>query len=213
MNSFMGWYGCGSISYMASMAALDDLRKLGPVFRSRDAVAAGVSWRDLYALRDAGAILELSRGLFQFADQRLSHVDFVAVCGRVPEGMICLDSALVYWDLSDEIPRKVHVAVPSGSHRPTIDHPPAQVHVFSATTFELGRAEVVDDAGARFFITDRERTVVDAFRLRHRRGEDLAYAALTRYLRSRPKLARLADVAQTLRTWGPMSEALQVLQA
>lgn len=67
-------------------------------------MAAGVSWRDLYALRDGGDIIELSRGLFQLADQNLEHVDFVAVCGRVPDGMICLDSALVYWDLTDEIP-------------------------------------------------------------------------------------------------------------
>lgn len=198
---------------MASNAALDELRGFGPVFRAGQAVDAGVSWRDLYALRDAGEIIELSRGLFQLADQDLGHVDFVAVCGRVPDGMICLDSALVYWDLTDEIPRKVHVAVPAGAHRPTIDYPPTQVHVFAADTFELGRHEVVGEAGERFWISDRERTVVDVFRLRHLVGDNLAYAALRTYLHSRPKLARLAEVAQRLRVWGPMSEALQVLQA
>jgi predicted transcriptional regulator of viral defense system len=62
--------------------------------------------------------------------------------------MICLDSALAYWDLTDEIPRKVHVAVPSGAHRPTIDYPPTQVHVFAADTFELGRQEVVGKRGS-----------------------------------------------------------------
>lgn len=198
---------------MESTTALEKLHRLGPVFRSVQAVHAGVSWRDLYALRDAGEIIELSRGLFQVADEELAHVDFVAVCGRVPHGMICLDSALAHWDLTDEIPREVHVAVPTGSHRPTIDFPPTQVHVFAADTFDLGREEVVGEASERFFISDRERTVVDVFRLRHLTGEDLAYAALRRYLRSRPRLARLAEVAQTLRAWGPMSEALQVLQA
>ena len=125
---------------MPSLAALEELRQLGPVFRSGDAVAAGVSWWDLYALRDAVEIIELSRGLFQIADVDLEHVDFVAVCGRVPDGMICLDSALSYWDLTDEIPRKVHVAVPGGAHRPTIDYPPTQVHVFAADTFDLSSA-------------------------------------------------------------------------
>ncbi len=197
---------------MASTSVLEALRHLGPVFRSGEAVAAGVSWRDLYALRDSGEITELSRGLFQLADYHLEHVDFVTVCGRVPDGMICLDSALVYWDLTDEIPRKVHVAVPAGSHRPVIDYPPTQVHVFSADTFALGRQEVVGQAGERFWISDRERTVVDAFRLRHLVGEDLAYTALRQYLRSRPRLARLAEVAQALRAWSPLSDALQVLQ-
>jgi hypothetical protein len=198
---------------MVSTGVPAELRQLGPVFRSGDAVAAGVTWRNLYALRDDGQLTELSRGLFQLADQDLEHVDFVAVCGRVPDGMICLDSALAYWDLTDEIPRKVHVAVPTGAHRPTIDYPPTQVHVFAAGTFELGRQEVVGQAGEWFWVSDRERTVVDVFRLRHRVGEDLAYAGLRGYLQSRPQLARLAEIAQALRAWGPLSEALQVLQS
>lgn len=31
-------------------------------------------------------------------------------------------AVLAYWDLSDEIPAQVHLAVPSGSHRPVIDY-------------------------------------------------------------------------------------------
>jgi predicted transcriptional regulator of viral defense system len=195
-------------------AALDRLRQIGPVFRSRDAITAGVTWRDLYALRNRGEILELSRGLYQLADAAgISNVEFVAVCGRAPNGMICLHSALAYWDLSDEIPAEVHLAVPSGSHRPVIDYPPTQVHVFHAGTFGIGRLEVTAEAGERFWITDRERTVADAFRLRHLAGEDLAFAALRRYLQARLKLARLAEVARPLRAWGALSAALRILQS
>lgn len=198
---------------MVANGAHDELRKLGPVFRSRDAAAAGVAWRDLYALRDDGQLIELSRGLYQLADQHLEQVDFVAVCGRVPDGMICLNSALAYWDLTDEIPRRVHLAVSTGTHRPSIDYPPTQVHVFAAATFQLGRREVVGQAKERFWITDRERTVVDVFRLRHRVGDDLAHTGLRRYLQTRPQLARLASTAQALRAWGPLSHALRVLQS
>ncbi len=199
---------------MPAASALSRIRELPPVFRSKDAVAAGVSWRDLYALRDQGAILELSRGLYQRADAAgISHVDFVAVCGRAPHGMICLNSALAYWDLSDEIPAEVDLAVPSGSHRPVIDYPPTRVHVFRADTFAIGRLEVAEEAGERFWISDRERTVADAFRLRHLTGDDLAFAALRRYLQSRPHLARLAEVARPLRAWGTLSAALRILQS
>ncbi len=48
---------------MVPMSVPELLRHLGPVFRSGEAVTAGVSWRDLYALRDGGQIIELSRGL------------------------------------------------------------------------------------------------------------------------------------------------------
>lgn len=202
------------ISYMPAIVALDRLRRLGPVFRSKDAVAAGVSWRDLYALRDAGELIELSRGLYQLADSAgTDNVDFVTVCARAPHGMICLNSALAHWDLTDEIPAEVHLAVPEGAHRPAIDHPPTRVHVFRAATFALGRAEVRQEQGERFWITDRERTVVDAFRMRHLVGEDTAHAALRRYLAARPKPARLAELARELRAWTPLSAAMRVLQA
>jgi predicted transcriptional regulator of viral defense system len=185
------------------------------VFRSRDALAVGVSWRDLYELRDSGEIVELSRGLFQLAESvGVGNIDFVAVCARVPHGMIVMDSALSYWDLTDEIPSSVHVAVAEGSHRPVIDHPPTTVHVFGAATFELGRLLVRDSAGTQFWISDRERTVVDAFRLRHLVGESVAYRALRRYLgQSRPKPGRLMDVARELRASTAVGAAIRVLEA
>jgi predicted transcriptional regulator of viral defense system len=199
---------------MASAQALERLRRIGPVFRSKEAVAAGVSWRDLYGLRDGGDVLELSRGLFQLAETAgIGNIDFVAVCARAPHGMIALDSALSYWDLTDQIPAMIHLAVPEGSHRPTIDHPPTRVHVFRAATFALGRMEVREVGGEGFWITDRERTVVDSFRLRHVVGEDEAHGALRRYLRQpRPKLASLAELARQLRVTGPVTSALRVLQ-
>jgi predicted transcriptional regulator of viral defense system len=193
--------------------ALDRLRQIGPIFRSKDAAMAGVSWRDLYALRDDGEILELSRGLYQLADTVGGDLDFIAVCGRAPHGMVCLNSALAYWDYSDEITSQVHLAVPEGSHRPSIDYPPTRVHVFATQTFTLGRLEVTGDRRERFWISDRERTLADVFRLRHLVGEDLAHGALRRYLQSRPSTGRLAEVARPLRAWGSISAALRVLQS
>lgn len=127
--------------------------------------------------------------------------------------MIALDSALSYWDLTDGIPSQVHLAVPEGSHRPAIDHPPTTVHVFRAATFDVGRIEIFEEGGERFWITEGERTVIDAFRLRHRLGDDEANRALRRCLaQPRPELARLADLARQLRVSMPVRSALRVLQ-
>jgi hypothetical protein len=107
----------------------------------------------------------------------------------------------------------VHLAVPAGSHRPVIDYPPTQVHVFHAGTFGIGRLEVAEETGERFWVSDRERTVADAIRLRHLTGDDLAFAALRRYLDAQPRMARLAEVARPLRAWGALSVALRILQS
>jgi hypothetical protein len=199
-------------SYVAAPAMLKRLRALGPLIRSKDAVAAGIAWRDLYALRDDGSLLEASRGLFHLADVSFANVDFVVVGARAPRGMICLDSALAHWDLTDDIPARVHLAVPEGAHRPAIDYPPTRVHVFRGATFELGRLPV-DDHRARYWITDRERTIVDAFRVRHVLGDDTAYGALRRYLGDRPKLRDLSAVARELRVSTHLEAALRVLLA
>jgi hypothetical protein len=94
-----------------------------------------------------------------------------------------------------------------------IDYPPTQVHVFAAEPSSWGGRKWSVRLGERFWISDRERTVVDVFRLRHRWGRTSPTRRCGQYLRSRPKLARLAEVAQALRAWGPLSDALQVLQA
>jgi predicted transcriptional regulator of viral defense system len=196
------------------MSPLERLTTLGPVFRARDAVAAGLSWRDLYRLRDEGELIEVSRGVYQLASAAGGpNIDFVVVSLRAPDGMICLESALTYWDLSDEVPVEVHVAVPEGVHRPAIDYPPTRVHVFAATTFHLGRREITHESGERFWITDRARSVVDAFRFRQRLSDDIAHAALRRYLRSGGKPAQVAELARQLRVRTPVMTALRILTA
>ena len=192
--------------------ALARVKDLPGLFRSQEAHDVGLHWRDLYRLRDEGVLLELSRGLYRLAElPALQHQDFVVVCTRAPQGMICLDSALAHWDLSDEIPSEVHLAVPRGSHRPSIDYPPTKVHVFSAANFELGR-ERGGPEGEEFFIASRERSVVDAFRCRRLLGEQAAYDALRRYLaQPRPQPGLLVEMARELRAEASVTAALRML--
>ena len=140
------------------------------------------------------------------------YLDLVAVSQRSPGGSICLNSALSFWDLTDEVPAEVHLAVPRGAHRPRISYPPVRVHVFAADTFELGREQVRLESGEDISIYSPERSVVDAVRMRGRVGADVAYEALRRYLR-RPGASPgdLLRLARRLRAGGPMSEALEVL--
>ena len=198
---------------MTALDRVSQLRRLGPVFRAQEAIAAGLSWRDLYQLRDDGVVVTLSRGVYQLADLAGGgEIDFVAVCQRAPHGMICLNSALAYWDFSDENPAQVHLAVRKGATRPRIVHPPTVVHVFEPSTFELGRVRVDGDGHPGFWITDRERSLVDAHRMRHRIGSDVAAHALRRYLaQPRRDLARLGELAHALGVERALRDDLQVL--
>ena len=185
----------------------------GGVLRTRDATEAGVHRRNLYALRDEGFLIEISRGLYRLADaEDTPYLDLIAVGRRSPRGSICLNSALSFWDLTDEIPAEVHLAVPRGSRPPSIDYPPTRVHVFAAGTFDLGREKIQLESGEVIAVYSPERSVVDAMRLRGQVGTDVAYEALRRCLR-RPHASRshLLRLARQLRVGGPMQDALQVL--
>ena len=70
-----------------------------------EAVAAGLNRRRLYALRDAGTITQLSRGVYRLASlPELEAPDLVTVAARLPGGVVCLNSALAYHELTTQIP-------------------------------------------------------------------------------------------------------------
>lgn len=185
---------------------------LPSTFTTKTARDLGVHPRDLYAWRDQGDIIELSRGVFRRADAPPASLpDALAVAYRAPRAVLCCVSAAVVHDLADEIPVAVQIAVPNGTHPPVVDYPPTTVFRFDPDTFDLGRSHVDAAPGERVRVYDPARTVVDLIRLRHRLGEPLAYTALHRYLstaRARP--AQLLDYADILGVAGPMRTALDV---
>jgi predicted transcriptional regulator of viral defense system len=194
---------------------LDIAKRAGGTVTSAELIAGGARWEDLYRLRDLGALVELSRGVYRIVDApATAHLDFVAVCRRAPAAMICLNSAASFWDLTDEMPDAVHIAVPRGSHRPQIAYPPTRVHIFAPGTFSLGRVEQRVESGEKITISSRERTVVDLMRLRSRVGRDQALAALRRYLDGRDaRPGELLALARKLRVSRAVADAMEPMMA
>lgn len=184
-------------------------------FTSATAFSRGVHPRDLYAWRDTGEIVELSRGVFRRADAPLAaHPDLLAVSYRVPRAIVCCVSAAVVHELTDEQPVRVQVAVPNGTHPPRIDHPPTRVFRFHPRTFELGLTSTEAASGEPVRVYDAARTVVDLMRLRHRLGESIAHAALNRYMIQRDgRPALVLEYARELGVLGPVRRALDVVSA
>lgn len=184
-------------------------------FRVRDAVNAGIPRDVIYRLRDDGALLTLSRGVMQPVDSDPAmNTEFAALAARVPRATVCLNSGLAYWELSDELPDSIHLAVPRGAHWPKIDSPATTLHRFAAETFDVERLLQRTEADEPFWIYSAERCVVDAMRLQHLIGRDVALSALARYTRrngSRP--LQMTELARQLGGARQMSDALELLLA
>jgi len=198
-----------------TLLSMADLSGLPPTFTTAEARANGIHPRDLYASRDSGVIVELSRGVFRHADAPpASYPDLLAVGRRVPRAIVCLLSAAAVHDLTDEIPAAVQIAVPGATRPPQISFPPTTVFRFDAQTFELGLSSVDGAPGEPVRIYDPVRTVVDLMRLRHRIGEPAALAALHRYLRRRDaRPAELLRMGAALGAYGPIRRAVDVASA
>lgn len=108
--------------------------------------------------------------------------EFALVSARAPRATICLNSALSYWDLTDEIPNEIHIAVPYAVKRPRISSPKTKTHVFNAKAFEIGRIQAVTDVGEPFWIYSAERSIIDAIRMARWVGRDVGLHALRRYV-------------------------------
>jgi predicted transcriptional regulator of viral defense system len=127
----------------------------------------------------------LGHGLYRKADAPPADLDRIEIALRAPEATVCLTSALSLHDLTDTIPSEIDVALPR-SRRPPRVGASVRWHRFHEATFLIGRATMEVDEGLLLGVYSAERSVIDAFRLRHQEGEEVAVEALRRWL-ARPR--------------------------
>ncbi len=177
-----------------------------------EAVAAGISRKTLYAMRDAGVVEHLSRGVYRLANlPSLESPDLVAIATRIPEGVICLTSALAFHDLTTQIPHAVDVAIARGTERPRVDYPPINTYWFSGRAFTEGvEVHTVDNVRVRIY--NPEKSMADVFKYRNKLGMEVALEALRNW-RQRPgaQIETLLAQARNCRVAGVIRPYLEAL--
>lgn len=165
----------------------------------------GLSDRRLRGLVADGVLERLGHGLYRKADAPPADLDRIEIALRAPEATLCLTSALSLHDLTDAIPSEIDVALPR-SRRPPRVSAPVRWHRFHENTFLVGRETIQVDEGLSLGAYSAERSVIDAFRLRHQEGEELAVEALRRWLK-RPE-ATPADLLAMARSFPKVEPSL-----
>jgi predicted transcriptional regulator of viral defense system len=83
----------------------------------------------------------------------------IVIAKSIPQGVVCLISALALYELTDEIPRKHWIAVPHSTTAPKREN----TRIVRMRDMDTGR--IIHAIGQeKVKIFDRERTIVDAFR-------------------------------------------------
>jgi predicted transcriptional regulator of viral defense system len=185
---------------------------LPELFSYTDARRHGLSDRQIRNLSEQGMIERIGRGLFGTTTLD-ADPDLIEVAFRSERATMCLTSALARHGLTDEIPATIDLALPRGTRAPATSAP-ITWHKFDPKSFDLGREYLDVGAGYRIGLYSAERSICDAFRIRHLEGTDQAVEALKRWLR-RPgnQPSQLLDLATAIgpKAAQPIRAALQIL--
>lgn len=168
-------------------------------FTTDEAREHGLSPRMLSYYVQSGRLERLARGIYRFTDyvgkeKNLAWEELAVAAQRVSSGVVCLISALNYYELTDERMKEHWIAVPHSHPR---SHFP-MTRIIRMRNINLGvQKKIIADIEVRIF--DPERTIVDSFRLL---DFETAMKALKLYLKGqcgKPNIKKLNAYAKELR--------------
>jgi predicted transcriptional regulator of viral defense system len=98
------------------------------LLRARDLAEQGLATIGLTRLVQAGKLDRVARGLYALPGAAMSeHRSLAEVALRVPQGVVCLLSALQFHEIGTQAPFEVWLAIPNRATAPRIEHPAIRV--------------------------------------------------------------------------------------
>lgn len=191
---------------------LRELLRGGNLVRSADLAELGIPRVYLSRLVGTGELARCARGIYRAADGEVDENHSLAsVALRVPEGVICLLSALRFHGLTTQSPFEVWLGIDRKARTPRLDFPPLHIVRFSESHRREG-VNLHSIEGVPVRITNPARTVMDCFAYRNTVGIDIAIEALRDCLRlhksSVDDLYRAAKSRQMTRVVQPYLESI-----
>lgn len=143
----------------------NQLKKLlaKPLFRASEARELGIHPSRLSYYVKINLIERIGRGVYRGirseVDADFQWEDLILVSKSIPNGIVCLTSALAVYGLTEEIPRQHWIAIPHATTAPKRK----KTRFIRMRDIDTGKAHY-QLGNETIAIFDQERTVVDAFR-------------------------------------------------
>ncbi len=159
-----------------------------------------------------GQLIKLNKGYYENTVYSGEESDFYCVTAYVPQGVVCLMSAAVYYGLTTFIPNEIDVAIPRKAKVSTLpDWPQLTIHYYTDNRYSLGTETILEGRNS-FKIYDIEKTVVDIVFYREDIGIEETKEILTAYLQRKERnLTKLLKYAQLLKCDKVLRGYLEVL--
>lgn len=152
----------------------------GGVVRTADFNAAGFANYTVAAMCKQGLIVRVRNGYYSLPEENQQEEAIIA--RLFPDGIICMDSALLYYGYSNKTPLEWHLSFKRTVTRSRfkIDYPPIRCYMVQESIFELGETKC-DWSGVSLNVYDRERTICDCFKRRSQMDSEMFAKAVNAY--------------------------------
>jgi predicted transcriptional regulator of viral defense system len=182
------------------------------ILRPRDLDSCHIPRMVLRRMEQKGMLTKIGRGIYTLPGTEYSeHHSIAAACKKVPQGVICLISALVFHKLTTQAPFQVWMAIGEKDHKPQVDYPPIRFFRYSKEAFSKGISEkLIDNVHVQIY--NPAKTVADCFKYRNKIGKDVAIEALRDCLEQKlctyDELWKYAEICRVSNVMRPYLEAM-----
>ena len=182
------------------------------IFSIQELKDKGLSYYKINQLVKQGILIKLNKKYYENTNFDGEESDFYYAYAYVPNGVICLLSAAVYYNLSTYRTDAIDIAIPRKTRVSTLpEWPELNIYYFTEERFSVG-AEIIEVGNNKFRIYDIEKTVVDLVFYREKMGVEETKEVLSNYLHRKDRnLNKLIRYAEMLKCKDIINKYLEVL--
>jgi len=177
-----------------------------------DISSAGIDRKYLKDLVNEGNIERIKRGLYRWKDAKFDvEEELINVSKIIPQGIICLESALSYYKLTTYTPGEYTVAIHRKYNTKLPDYPPIKLYYFS-DKYYIDGVEKIDINGHIIKMYNVEKTICDCLRYEDKISKDIIVESIKEYIRRRDKnISRLMNYAAKAKVKNAVQKYIEVL--
>lgn len=168
------------------------------IFKSQNGIAktSDITRRGIHnvymdVLCKKGVISRIKRGVYEWIEDGTKD-DLEIIFRLFPDSIICMHSALSYYEYTDRTPDAWHIAFNRDINKKKlkISYPPIKPYFVEPHILELGIVqEAINEIPVRIY--DRERTICDVLRHSNKIDREILNKAIQNYLKDASKDIRM----------------------
>lgn len=184
----------------------------GGIAKTSDFADNGINKYEVAAFCKEGVIERIRRGIYQLP-QSNSITEEQLIRELLPQGIICVESALFHYGYSDFSPREWSIAVPRTATRAVknISEFPMKAYYIQKNSLDIGKT-TGNFNDIILPVYDRERTICDCFKYRIKLDSEIFNKAVNAYATDKKKnLVNLSKYAKEMKLYTKVMNVMEVL--